>query len=162
MKTSLNLLLIILISSISSKAQNTINHIKIYAIKDTISIWGKEYPGDVHWRYVKVDMKKKTLQFKSFLDIEEGDPAPDLTNLPTLFIEEATEYFKVINTHKIKVPRIKSTHIKRAWNDFATPGRTGGQSATIYFINGDTLRIRRGKYKYILDKDLTTIFNLTQ
>ncbi|NRT14564.1 hypothetical protein HNP99_000904 [Flavobacterium sp. 28A] len=162
MKISLNLLLVALILSISSKAQNTINHIKIYAVKDTTSIWGKEYPGEVNWRFLKVDTKKNTIQFKSYLDIEEGDPAPDLTNLPTLFIKERTEYFKVINTHKIKVPRIKSTHLKRAWNDFATSGRSGGQSAEIYFINGDTLRARRGIYKYILDKGLTTLFNLTQ
>ncbi|MET0573881.1 MAG: hypothetical protein ABWZ79_20860 [Pedobacter agri] len=55
----------------------------------------------------------------------------------------------------MKVKRIKGTRVKRAWNDFATPGRTEGSPSYTFFINADTLRTQGGRLKFVLDKELT-------
>lgn len=134
------------------KAQNS--DVKIYSVKDTVPLWDKKYRSEIYWGFYKVDNKEKTLQSKGFA-FRAGDKAPDLTNVNSLFKEEPKDYFEVTSPAKIKVKRIKGTRVKRAWNDFATGGRSGGSPAETYFIIGDTLQRKDGKLKYVLDKDLT-------
>lgn len=138
--------------STSIKAQN--NGVKIYSVKDTVPLWDKKYRSEIYWGFYKIDFDKETIQSKGFA-FREGDKAPDLTNVNNLFKEEPKDYFEVISPTKIKVRRIKGTRVKRAWNDFATAGRTGGSPAETYFIIGDTLQRKDWKLKYVLDKDLT-------
>ncbi|RZL39548.1 MAG: hypothetical protein EOO96_00365 [Pedobacter sp.] len=134
------------------KAQN--NAVKIYSVKDTIPLWDKKYRSEIYWGFYKVDDKEKTIQIKGF-SFRAGDKSPDLNNLDSLFKDERKNYFEVINPTKIKVKRIKGTRVKRAWNDFATSGRSGSSPAETYFIIGNTLQRKDGKLKYVLDKDLT-------
>ncbi len=146
-------------SIISINAQSKINTIKIYAIRDTIA-YDTIYPPEIHWSFYKLDMKNQTIQYKSFKTFFKGDPAPDLTNLSTLFEEKKRYWFKIINNNKIKVPRIKPTRRKRAWFDFATPGRSGGRRSRIFFINRDTFKEKKNNQEYVLDKELTKRINL--
>lgn len=143
---------IMMLSLTQVKAQS--NDVKIYSVRDTIPLWDKKYRSEIYWGFYKVDYKESTLQGKGFA-FREGDKAPDLTNLNDLFKDKPKNYFEVINPTKIKVKRIKGTRVKRAWNDFATVGRTGGSPAETYFIIGDTLQRKDWKLKYVLDKNLT-------
>ena len=143
---------IMMLSLIQVKAQNS--DVKVYSVKDTVPLWDKKYRSEIYWGFYKVDYRESTLQSKGFA-FRAGDKAPDLTNLNDLFKEEPKDYFEVTNPTKIKVKRIKGTRVKRAWNDFATAGRTGGSPAETYFIIGDTLQRKGGKLKYALDKKLT-------
>lgn len=143
---------IMMLSLIQVKAQNS--DVKIYSVKDTVPLWDKKYRSEIYWGFYKVNNKEKTIQNKDFA-FRSGDKAPDLSNLNNLFKDEPKDYFEVISPTKIKVKRIKGTRVKRAWNDFATAGRTGGSPAVTYFIIGDTLQRKDWKLKCVLDRDLT-------
>jgi len=99
-------------------------------------------------------MVKKTVQHKGFA-FRGGDKAPDLVNLTNLFADEPKDWFEVLSPTKMKVKRVRGSHVKRAWNDFATPGRTGGSPSYSFFINVDTLQTQGGRLNFILDKELT-------
>ncbi|RZL32316.1 MAG: hypothetical protein EOO96_14340 [Pedobacter sp.] len=146
---------ILLFVSLSANAQN----VKIYAVKDTTELWDKKYRSEIYWGFYKVDMVEKTVQHKSF-EFRGGDKAPGLTNLINLFKDEPKDWFEILSPTKMKVKRVKGTRVKRAWNDFATPGRTGGSPSYSFFINVDTLRTQGGRLKFILDKELTEKYKL--
>ena len=134
----------------TSHAQN----VKIYAVKDTTELWDKKYRSEIYWGFYKVDMVKKTVQHKGYA-FRGGDKAPDLANLTNLFADEPKDWFEVLSPTKMKVKRVRGTRVKRAWNDFATPGRTGGSPSYSFFINVDTLRTQGGRLNFVLDKELT-------
>ncbi|RZL40973.1 MAG: hypothetical protein EOP00_25715 [Pedobacter sp.] len=147
-------MMILIVLGLSSvvKAQSDV---KIYSVRDTVPLWDKKYKSEIYWGFYKVDFKEKTIQSNQF-SFRGGDKAPNLSNL---FKEASTDYFDVLSATKIKVKRIKGTRTKRAWNDFATAGRTGGSPSQTYFIIGDTLQGKDWKLKYILDKELTESHN---
>lgn len=144
---SIPLFCVILIFTLTSHAQN----IKIYSVKDTVELWDKKYKSEIYWGFYKVDMDEKTIQVNGFA-FRAGDKAPDLTKL---FKDEPKDWFEVLSPTKFKVKKVKGTRVKRAWNDFATPGRSGGSPSYTFFIDTDTLRRKDGGLKFVLDKDLT-------
>lgn len=145
---SLGLLLFFL--SIAASAQN----VKIYVARDTTKLWNEKYRSEIYWDFYKVDFDEKTIQNKGFA-FRDGDKVPDLTNMNNLFKDEPKDWYVILNSSKIKVKRVKSTHVKRVWNDFATPGRTGGSPSYLFFINNDTLFKKGGILKFVLDRELT-------
>ena len=140
----------LLLLSLSASGQN----VKIYAVKDTAELWDKKYRTEIYWGFYKVDFDKETIQVKGFA-FRGGDKAPDLTNLNILFKDEPKDWFEMLSATKLKVKRVKGTRVKRAWNDFATPGKTGGSPSSLFLIDGDTLRRKDGRLKFVLDKELT-------
>jgi len=141
------LLSVLLIFTLTSHAQN----LKIYSVRDTTELWDKKYKSEIYWGFYKVDVDQKTIQHKGFA-FRGGDKAPDLMNL---FKDEPKDWFEILSPTKMKVKRVKGTRVKRAWNDFATLGRTGGSPSYTFFINADTLRTQGGRLKFVLDKELT-------
>ena len=142
----------ILCSAFHGHAQNNIS---IYALKDTVSLWDKKYKSEIYWSFYKVDWNHKTIHFKRFDTFRDGDKAPDLDSLVAIFKDTPKSYFEVLDSTKIKVPRVKGTRRKRAWNDFATSGKSGREPARIFFVKGDTLQQKGSQQKYVLDKKLT-------
>lgn len=124
--------------------------VKIYSVRDTIPLWDKKYKSEIYWAFYKVDFDKKSIQATNF-SFREGDKAPDLTDL---FKDASKDYFVFLSPTKIKVKRIAGSRVKRAWNDFATPGRTGGSASKTFFIIGDTLSIK-GSNRFALNQRLT-------
>lgn len=143
---SIPLLGVMLIFTLTSQAQN----VKIYSVKDTVELWDKKYKSEIYWGLYKVDMDEKTIQVNGFA-FRAGDKAPNLTNL---FKDEPKDWFEVLSPTKFKVMKVKGTRVKRAWNNFATPGRSGGSPSYTFFINADTLWRKDGELKFVLDKDL--------
>lgn len=140
----------LLLFSLSASAQN----VKIYAVKDTAELWDKKYKSEIYWGFYKVDFDQETIQIKGFA-FRGGDNAPDLSNLNILFKDEPKDWFETLSPTKLKVKRVKGTRVKRAWNDFATAGRTGGSPSSLFFMDGDTLSRKDGRFKFVLDKELT-------
>lgn len=133
---------------------NAQNNISIYALRDTVALWDKKYKSEIYWSFYKVDWSNKTLHFKRFGTFRDGDRAPGLDSLTTMFNDASKSFFEVLSPTKIKVPRVKGTRHKRAWNDFATSGRSGREPAQIFLLKGDTLQQKGNQYKYVLDKKL--------
>lgn len=136
------------------RANGQSNNVKIYVVKDTMALWDKKYKSEILWGFYKVDMDKKTIQYKSF-SFREGELAPDLKSISDVFKGEPTNWFELISPTKIKVKRIKGAREKRAWNDFATPGRSGGAAAQIFFIDEGILHSKNGRLKFVFDENLT-------
>lgn len=142
----------ILCATLHGHAQNNVG---IYALKDTVSLWDKKYKSEIYWSFYKVDWSNKTLQFKGFGTFRDGEKAPVLDSLTTIFDGNSKSFFEVLSPTKIKVPRIKGTRHRRAWNDFATSGKSGSEPAQIFLIKGDTLQQKGSQYKHVLDNKLT-------
>jgi hypothetical protein len=122
-------------------------NVKIYSYKNSKLFGDKNY-----WLFYKIDWNNKVIQYVDF-EFKDEDETPDLRNVRNLFKNIDKEIFVVLSSKKIKVKRIPRT--KRAWNDFATPRKRDAVPATIYFIDGDTLRTKNKRVKLNLDKDLT-------
>lgn len=146
------MVLVIVLSIMRANAQT--NNVKIYVVKDTMALWDKKYKSEILWGFYKVDMDKKSIQHNSF-KFREGEQEPDLKIVSYVFRGQPTNWFEVISPTKIKVKRIKATRTKRAWNDFATSGRSGGAAAQIFFIKEDTLQTKNGRLKFVFDENLT-------
>ena len=152
------IVILFFLNSFLTLAQGKNDEIAIYIATDTISIWGKDFPKEIRLSYCKIDFTNKTIQFLSFSPRLVNDTTPDLYNLEELFIGKSKDYFKVINKNKIKVARIKATKVNRAWNDFATPRKSGGEPSKVYFLKDETLKAKKGKVIYHLDKQRTKEF----
>ncbi|SHE63804.1 hypothetical protein [Pedobacter caeni] len=157
MPVKFTLFLIALVVQLSAKAQDKTD-VKIYSVRDTTVLWDKKYKSEIYWAFCKIDGNEKTIQSSGF-NFRDGDKGPDLTDLSHLFKDEDKDWFVVLSPVKLKVKRVKGTRTKRAWNDFATAGRTAGSPAKIFFINGDTLSMKGGSLKLVLDKELTSRYH---
>lgn len=154
----LAIVILFFLNSFLILAQVKNDEVAIYIATDTISIWGKDFPNEIRLSYCKIDFTNKTIQFLSFSPRLVNDPTPDLHNLKELFVGKSKDYFKVINKNKIKVARVKATKVNRAWNNFATPRKSGGEPSKVYCLEDETVKLKKGKLIYYLDKQRTKEF----
>ncbi|MFG4002419.1 hypothetical protein [Flavobacterium aquidurense] len=139
--------------------QKSNSEVKIYSYKSSKAFINYKGKNEIWWLFYKIDWSKKTMQYAQF-EFKEGDKIPDLSNVRKLFKNSAIEEFIVLSSNKIKVKRERA-HRKRAWLDFATPGvKTPSAPAQKYYINNDTLTGKNKDFKFVLDKDLTSRYNI--
>lgn len=162
MKFKLTLFLLVhcfLSSGQTQDIEKSNSSVKIYSCKSSKAFINYKGENEIWWLFYKIDWNKKTMQYAQF-EFKEGDKAPDLSNVGKLFKKGNMDDFIVLSPNKIKVKRERG-YRKRGWFDFATPGvKIPSTPARIYFINGDTLTGRNKDFKFVLDKDLTSRYNI--
>ncbi|MFD2908026.1 hypothetical protein ACFSX9_04685 [Flavobacterium ardleyense] len=140
-------------SQLAIRQQTDYGNIRIYTRLDTLKFRDENFKDEVRISYLKIDLEEAKISYanETFLEGEQRD----VPNLKKIFKSKESNYYVVTSANTFEIPKSVSKY-KRAWNDFATPGRSVTR-AKKYTVSGNSIRSKNSKpgSSHVFDPSLT-------